>query len=83
MRRKRFTFTISDVAILFGKAPVTLRQWEQKGVIAFPRLSNGARRMNSNELRQITQIVHEKNYITEQRLQLINAILTIMELAEQ
>jgi DNA-binding transcriptional MerR regulator len=83
MRRKQFTFTVSDAAILFGKSPVTLRQWEKKGIVDFPRLTNGARRMSSNDIRQIALVVQHKNYITRQRLQLINAILTMMELAEQ
>jgi hypothetical protein len=82
MRRRKFTFTITDAAIFLGKSPVTLRQWERKGVVSFDRLGSN-RRLDCEGMRQLAERAYVLGRISHRRYLLVSAGLTILELIEQ
>jgi hypothetical protein len=79
----KFSFTITDVARFLGKSPVTLRGWEKKGLISFPRDPAGDRKFNLQEVRQVAILARKMKRISENRLKLIEANLTMLELVER
>jgi hypothetical protein len=79
--RSKFSFTISDFGILLGKSPVTLRQWERKGLIRFPRVGND-RRLSTGQARVLARYARTLGRITEDRLLLVEAAITLLELME-
>lgn len=82
MRRDQFSFTISDLGILLGKSPVTLRQWERKGLVEFTRVGND-RRISTGQARVLARYARSIGRIAEDRLLLVEATLTLLELLEE
>ena len=79
----KFSFTITDVARFLGKSPVTLRGWERKGLIIFPRDSGGDRKFSLSEVRDVALSAREMKRISKDRLKLVEAAVTILELVEK
>lgn len=79
----KFSFTITDVARFLGKSPVTLRGWEKKGLISFPRDSAGDRKFDLQEVRQVAILARKMKRISDNRLKLIEANITMLELIEK
>jgi hypothetical protein len=82
-RSHKFTFTISDLGIILGKAPVTLRGWERDGLVYFPRNGRGDRAVSIQGLREIITRPEIRGRIADDRLRLIEACLTMFELLEK
>lgn len=81
--KNKFSFTITDVARFLGKSPVTLRGWEKKGLISFPRDPAGDRRFTLQAVREVAIMARQMKRISQERLQLIEANLTMMDLIER
>jgi DNA-binding transcriptional MerR regulator len=79
----KFHFTVTDLARFLGKSPVTLRHWERQGLVVFPRDSNGDRRLTCFEIRQMARIAKALGRITEDRLNLVEATITLLEQVER
>lgn len=79
----KFSFTVTDLARFLGKSPVTLRHWERQGLITFPRDSAGDRRVTTNEIRQVARISKTLARISEERLNVVEATVTMLELIEK
>jgi predicted site-specific integrase-resolvase len=79
----KFLFTITDVARFLGKSPVTLRGWERKGLISFPRDSGGDRKFTLAEVRNVATSAKEMKRISKDRLKLVEASVTMLELIEK
>jgi DNA-binding transcriptional MerR regulator len=82
MRRSKFYFTITDAAIFLGKSPVTLRQWERKGVVQFPRLG-ADRRLTIGDMRALSDRALELGRIDERHHRLIATSLNLLQLIEE
>jgi predicted site-specific integrase-resolvase len=78
----RFTFTISDLGRLLGKSPVTLRGWENKGLVDIPRDQSGDRKLGCQDVRVITDRAYEHKRINQRRVNLVYATITLMEQIE-
>lgn len=78
-----FSFTVTDLARFLGKSPVTLRHWERQGLVVFPRDSAGDRRVTTNEIRQVARIAKQLGRITEERLNMVEAVVTMLEMVER
>lgn len=78
-----FVFTVTDLARLLGKASGTLRSWERKGIIFFPRDANNERKFETNAVRELAAITYESGRISQKRLHLIDAVVTLLEVIEQ
>lgn len=81
MRRRNFTFTITDTAIFLGKSPVTLRQWERKGFARFPRLGTD-RRLTIDDIRSISLTAYLDDRIPKERYLQLQSILNQLEIIE-
>lgn len=81
MRDPNFSFTITDAARFLGKSPVTLRKWESQGFYHFSRVGND-RRLSISEVRDLARHAREAKRICEDRLKLIEASLTLLEMVE-
>ena len=79
----RFAFTITDLALLLGKSPVTLRGWERQGLITFPRDPSGDRKFTLDDLRTAAVAARDLGRITEYRLDLVRAALTLLSFIEK
>lgn len=79
----RFSFTVTELARLLGKSPVTLRHWERQGLLVFPRDSSGDRKLSLDEVRQVAIIARRLGRINDHRLNLINAAMTMLEIIEK
>ncbi len=80
----RFTFTITDAARFLGKSPVTLRQWERKGDVTFPRESEGGiRTFTVDDIRSLAYHARNLGRISVARLELILATSTLLEYIEK
>jgi len=79
----RFHFTVTDLARFLGKSPVTLRHWERQGLVAFPRDTNGDRKLTTSEVRHMARLAHQLGRISEERLHLVEASVTMLQLVEQ
>lgn len=79
----KFSFTITDVARFLGKSPVTLRGWERKGLITFPRDASGDRKFSLAEVRDVAKSARSMKRISKDRLKLIEAAVTMLELVEK
>lgn len=79
----KFSFTITDVARFLGKSPVTLRGWEKKGLISFPRDPAGDRKFSLEEVRQVAIKAKRMKRISKDRLKMVEAAVTILELVER
>ena len=78
----RFTFTNSDLGRLIGKSPVTLRGWEDKGLVAIPRDQSGDRKLGSQDVRTVADRAFELGRITRRRANLVHATMTLLEQIE-
>lgn len=78
-----FTFSITDIALLLGKSPVTLRSWETKGFYVFPRDGRGDRFLDTNGIRDIAKLARDNSRISQHRLDLINSAMTMLEILQQ
>jgi hypothetical protein len=64
----KFYFTVTDAARFLGKSPVTLRQWERKGLVKFPRESEGGdRRFDTTDIRRLAYIAASMKRISDER----------------
>lgn len=79
----KFNFTVTDLARFLGKSPVTLRHWERQGLVVFPRDNNGDRRLTCYEIRQMARIAKTLGRISEARLNLVEAAITLLEQVEK
>jgi hypothetical protein len=80
--RPKFSFTISDLARFLGKSPVTLRGWERHGLISFPRNGRGDRRFDLAGIRVALDSSVCRNRVDPDRIRLVEATLTLLELVE-
>ena len=78
----RFTFTISDLGRLIGKSPVTLRNWDDRGLVNIPRDSSGNRKLTCTDIREITDKAFDHKRINRRRANLVHATMTLMEQIE-
>jgi DNA-binding transcriptional MerR regulator len=79
----KFTFTVTDLARFLGKSPVTLRSWEKKGLLTFPRDASGDRKFTTVDIRESARKAKSLKRITNQRLQYIEACVTMLEMIER
>lgn len=77
----KFSFTVTEAARFLGKSAVTLRMWERRGLVAMPRLGTD-RRFSIRDLRELAAWAHSTNRIGTDRLHLVEAGLTVLELIE-
>lgn len=78
----RFTFTISDLGRLLGKSPVTLRGWEDRGLVSIPRDQSGDRKLTCEDIRKIADRAFELGRINHRRSNLVHATMTLIEQIE-
>lgn len=78
----RFTFTISDLGRLLGKSPVTLRGWEDRGLVSIPRDQSGDRKLGCEDIRTVADRAYELGRINRRRTDLVHATMTLIELIE-
>ena len=76
-----FEFTLSNVAKLLGKSPVTLRKWEKQGIYEFPRVS-GDRKLQTCDLQELASIARDLNRISTNRYRMIVAVCSILRIIE-
>ena len=79
----KFTFTVTDLARFLGKSPVTLRSWEKKGLLSFPRDASGDRKFSAADIRDSAKKAKSLKRISNQRLQYIEACVTMLEMIER
>lgn len=79
----KFNFTVTDLARFLGKSPVTLRHWERQGLVAFPRDSGGDRKLTVEEIRYVASLARTLGRITEERLHLVEAAVTMIQMIEK
>lgn len=80
-KRSKFNLSISEAAVFMGKSPVTLRSWESQGLVKFSRHGND-RRFTIEDMRNLSQVAMKNRRITKERLKIIEATLTMMEIIE-
>ena len=78
----RFNFTITDLGRLLGKSPVTLRGWEDKGLVTIPRDKSNNRKFECKDMHQITDRAFELKRISHRRANLVHATMTMIEQIE-
>lgn len=78
-----FTFTVTDLGRFLGKSPVTLRGWEAQGLLTLPRAPGGDRKMDLGHVREVARVGFSLGRISEVRLNLILAAMTLLELLEK
>jgi len=78
-----FSFTVTDLARFLGKSSVTLRGWERKGLFDFPRDPSGDRKFSTTDIREIALKTRGLKRISNQRLQYIEACVTMLQIIER
>lgn len=78
-----FTFSITDLALLLGKSPVTLRSWERKGFVTMPRDSRGDRRFRSQDVRKIASKARDNRRINNNRYEIVIATMMLLDMVEK
>ena len=68
---------------MLGKSPVTLRGWENKGLVSIPRDQSGDRKLGCQDIRSITDTARLHKRIGDNRANLVYATLTLLEQIEQ
>lgn len=68
---------------MLGKSPVTLRGWEDRGLVAIPRDQSGDRKLGCKDIREVTAKAREHSRISSGRANLIYAAMTLLEEIEQ
>jgi hypothetical protein len=81
-RRPSFQFSISDLATFFGKSPVTIRNWERKGLVFFQREGQN-RVVSTEEMRHIARNLYHAKRIDKDRLRLIESSITNLQILEK
>ena len=79
----KFSFTVTVLARFLGKSSVTLRGWERKGLLSFPRDPSGDRKFTTADIREFARQARNLKRISNQRLQYIEACVTLLELIER
>ena len=79
----KFSFTVTDLARFLGKSSVTLRGWERKGLISFPRDPSGDRKFTTDDIRNFARQAKDLKRISGQRLQIIEACVTMLQMIER
>lgn len=79
----RFHFTVTDLARFLGKAAVTIRGWERQGLISIPRDQGGDRKLTAEDVRAAARTARDLGRITDYRLQLVEATVTMVGLLER
>jgi len=79
----KFYFTVTDLARMMNKSPVTVRSWERKGLISLPRDSGGDRKMSIEDVKNTATIAKQLGRIPESRLELIVSALTLLSYIEK
>lgn len=82
MKSDHFIFTITDLARFLGKAAVTLRGWERQGLLELPRDSGNERKLTVDEVREVAKTAFHLERITRRRLDMIEAVCTMLSLIE-
>lgn len=78
-----FTFTITDLARLLGKSPVTLRGWERQKLLRFPREKDeGDRKFTCDEIVIASRKARQLGRINDTRLQLIEGAMGTFKFIE-
>ena len=76
----RFTFSVSVVGQLLGKSPVTLRQWDEKGIVSFGRVPGSLDRQTTTDgVRRIAGAARNHGRISASRYHLVCATMTLLE----
>lgn len=73
-----FRFTISNLGTFLGKSPVTIRNWERKGMITLPRVGN-SRSLNLDELKNVATVAYDSGRISSDRLMHINETIVLLQ----
>lgn len=79
----KFYFTVTDLARMLNKSPVTIRSWERKGLISLPRDSGGDRKMSIEDIKEVAEIASDLGRIPQGRLELVSASLTLLSYIEK
>lgn len=79
----KFYFTVTDLARMLNKSPVTIRSWERKGLISLPRDSGGDRKMSIEDIKEVAEIASDLGRIPQARLELVSASLTLLSYIEK
>lgn len=82
MSNWRFHFTITDVAGILGKSTGTLRGWERRGEITYPRFGTD-RRFFNEDIREVAIFAAKKGRISNRRRRLIETTMTLLEQLEE
>ena len=61
---------------------VTIRSWERQKLISLPRDERGDRKLSTSDVRAAAERAHELGRISENRLHLINAAVTMLSIIE-
>jgi hypothetical protein len=69
-----WSFTIGDAGRLIGKAPVTIRLWESKGLVTIPR-KGGDRRFTLDEMQSFAEWTYHNSKISLARLDAVTVVL--------
>lgn len=77
-----FTFTITDLARLLGKSPVTLRGWERQKLLTFPRDSGGDRKLTCEEIVIAANKARKLGRINENRLRVVEGAMASFQFVE-
>ncbi|WP_028058393.1 MerR family transcriptional regulator [Candidatus Solirubrobacter pratensis] len=78
-----FVFTVTDLGLFLGKSAVTLRGWDRQGLVTIPRDPSGDRKMSAGQVREIAHAAYDLGRISCDRLKLVLASLTLLELLEK
>jgi len=79
----KFYFTVTDLARFLGKSAVTLRGWERQGLVVLPRDSGGDRKLALDDVRRVANTAYELGRINLNRLQLVEASVTMLSMIEK
>lgn len=82
--QSKFHFTVTDLARLLGKSPVTLRGWERQHLVTIPREGNhGDRKLNCDQVIAVAYRAHELKRIKPDRLDIVITAMTILKMVEK
>jgi hypothetical protein len=67
---------------MLDKSPVTLRGWEDKGLVTIPRDQSGDRKLGCQDIRAVADTANGLNRISRRRANLVHATMTLLEQIE-
>jgi len=79
----RFYFTVTDLARMLNKSPVTIRSWERKNLVSIPRDSGGDRKLSVEDVKRVAKLAKKLGRISETRLDLILSAMTLFSYIEE